>query len=53
MKESGQKFVIGVIAKGKLEVGQKFLCKGRKSSMRGSSLVDIPLGSFSSKRTLE
>ena len=53
MTEGGQDFGTGVIAKGKLEVRRKSLGNNRKSSMRGGSLVNIPLGSLSSKRTLE
>ena len=51
--ERGQKFSTSVITKGKLEVRQKSSGKGRKSSMRGGGLVNIPLRSFSSKGTLE
>ena len=53
MIERFQEFGTNVIAKGKLELRQKSPGKSHKSSMRGGSLVNIPLRSFSGKRMLE
>ena len=53
MTKRGQEFSTSVVTKGKLEIRQKGSGKSRKGGMRGRGLINIPLRSFTCKRTLE
>ena len=53
MIERSQKFDTSVITKGKLEVREKISSRSCKGGMRGRGLINIPLRSFTSKRTLK